>query len=45
MTDTRVRETFGAEEPACCLSHYDLGVVFSLSANELAVVYVEIHST
>jgi Ser/Thr protein kinase RdoA (MazF antagonist) len=30
MADTRVRETFGAEELACCLSHYDLGVVFSI---------------
>ncbi|MBN1942795.1 MAG: phosphotransferase [Phycisphaerae bacterium] len=30
MTDTRERETFGAEELACCLSHYDLGVVFGI---------------
>ncbi|MBN1556029.1 MAG: phosphotransferase [Phycisphaerae bacterium] len=30
MADTRVRETFGTEELACCLSHYDLGVVFSI---------------
>ncbi len=30
MPDTRVRETFEAEELACCLSHYDLGIVFGI---------------
>lgn len=30
MADTRVRETFGTEELVCCLSHYDLGIVFSI---------------
>lgn len=30
MPDTRVRETFGVEELACCLSHYDLGIVLGI---------------
>jgi Ser/Thr protein kinase RdoA (MazF antagonist) len=30
MADPRAREQFGAEELAICLSHYDLGVIFSI---------------
>jgi Ser/Thr protein kinase RdoA (MazF antagonist) len=30
MADARAREKFGVEELACCLSHYDLGVIYSI---------------